>query len=123
MDKRRRIFSDSFKADRVLEIERGALSISVLSRTYEVSRTAIYKWMGQYGKRYKKGVRMVVEQESESSKRRILESRVAELERLLGQKQVEVEYLKRVLEEGSRLVGEDLKKKFAPPSCDGLSVI
>ena len=83
MDKRRRIFSDSFKADRVLEIERGALSISVLSRTYEVSRTAIYKWMGQYGKRYKKGVRMVVEQESESSKRRILESRVAEFERLL----------------------------------------
>ena len=66
---------------------------------------------------------MVVEQESESARRRILESRVAELERLLGQKQVEVEYLKRVLEEGSRLVGEDLKKKFVPPSCDGLSVI
>jgi transposase-like protein len=119
MDKRRRIFSDEFKKARVAEIDQGTLSVSSLSRMYEVSSTSIYRWLGEYGKKYKKGVRMVVEQESESAKRRLLEAHVAELERLLGQKQVEVEYLKRVVEEGSKLLGEDLKKKSAPQCFNG----
>ena len=38
--------------------------------------------------------------------------KVAELERLLGQKQVEVEYLKKVIEFGSEVTKTDIKKKF-----------
>jgi hypothetical protein len=57
---------------------------------------------------------MVVEHESEQSKRIVLEGRIRELERLSGQKQVEVEYLNRVIQECDTLLGFDLKKKFAP---------
>jgi transposase-like protein len=114
MDKRHRIFSDDFKKSRVMEIEQGLYRVVDISRLYEVSSTSVYQWLYRYGVKYQKGVRMVVEQESEQSRRLALESRVAELERLLGQKQVELEYLNRVIKEGDELLGCDLKKKFAP---------
>lgn len=116
MNKRHRIFSDEFKKERVSEIEQGIYRVVDISRLYEVSSTSVYQWLYRYGVKYQKGVRMVVEHESEQSKRAVLESRVAELERLLGQKQVELEYLQRVIKEGDELLGCDLKKKFAPKS-------
>jgi hypothetical protein len=64
-----------------------------ISRLYEVSNISVYQWLYRYGMKYQKGVCIVVEQ-SEQSKRLVLESRVAELERLLGQNQVELVYLK-----------------------------
>ena len=115
MDKRKRIFSDEFKKEQVLEIEQGHLSILQVSRLYDVSCQSVYNWVYLYGSR-KKGVRMVVEKESESVKRAALSVRVAELERLLGQKQVELEYLQRVIAEGDKLLGCDLKKKCEPKS-------
>ena len=116
MDKRHRIFSTSFKEEKVRELESKELTVSELSRLYEVSKTAIYNWLHQYGKKYKKGVRMVVEKESESNKRKELEKKVSELEQLLGKKQIEIEYLNKVIEEGGKLIGSDLKKKFVSRS-------
>jgi len=116
MNKRHRIFSASFKEEKIRELEEKKTTASELSRMYEVSRSAIYKWKEQYGIHYNKGVRMVVEKESESVKRLELENKVSELERLLGRKQVEIEYLNKVIEEGGKLVGEDLKKKYVPKS-------
>ena len=116
MDKRHRIFSSSFKEEKVRELEENRITASELSRLYEVSLSAIYKWKEQYGIHYKKGVRMVVEKESESVKRLELEQKVSELERLLGRKQVEIEYLNKVIEEGGKLLGGDLKKKYVPKS-------
>jgi len=115
MDKRKRIFSDEFKKDQVLEIEQGHLSILQVSRLYEVSCQSVYQWVYRYGS-IKKGFRMVIEKESESVRSAALSVRVAELERLLGQKQVELEYLQRVIAEGDKLLGYDLKKKLEPGS-------
>jgi hypothetical protein len=53
---------------------------------------------------------MVVEKESESAKRKILEEKISQLERILGQKQVEIEYLNRVIIEGEKILECDLKK-------------
>ena len=116
MDKRHRIFSASFKEEKVREIEEKKITASELSRLYEVSLTSIYRWKEQYSRHYRKGVRMVIEKESESVKRLELENKVSELERLLGRKQVEIEYLNKVIEEGGKLLGEDLKKKYVPKS-------
>ena len=116
MDKQHRIFSKSLKEEIVLEIETKKVRVSEISRVYEVSQTSIYRWLYKYGRKYKKGVRMVVEKESESLKRLALEKKIAELERLLGKKQVEIEYLNKVIEEGGTLIGGDLKKKFVTKS-------
>ena len=116
MNKRHRIFSTSFKEEKVRDLEENKITISELSRLYAVSRSAIYKWKEHYGIHYKKGVRVVIEKESESAKMLDLEKKVSELEGMLGRKQVEIEYLNKVIEEGGKLVGEDLKKKYVPKS-------
>ena len=107
-----RTFSVAFKQEKVKEIESKQISVSQISRIYGVTRTAVYKWIRLYGSLQSKRERVVVEKESESHKTEQLQKKIAELERLLGQKQVEVEYLKKVVEFGSEATQTDIKKKF-----------
>lgn len=111
-----RRFSEAFKREKVKEIEEKTITVLQLSRIYNVSTTAIYKWIRKYSKYKKKRERVVVEKESESFKTYQLQRKVAEMERLLGQKEIEISYLEKVIETGSELLGEDLKKKYEPKS-------
>ena len=111
-----RRFSESFKREKVKEIEERTITVLQLSRIYGVSTTAIYKWIRKYSKYHKKRERIVVEKESESFKTYQLHRKVAEMERLLGQKEIEISYLEKVIETGNELLGEDLKKKHEPKS-------
>lgn len=110
--KEHRTFSVAFKQEKVKEIEQKQITVAQISRLYSVSRSAVHKWIRLYGSFKHKGERIVVEKESEAHKTIGLLKKVADLERLLGQKQVEVEYLKKVLEFGSELTKTDIKKKF-----------
>ncbi len=111
-EKRMRRFSETFKREKVAELESKKITVAQLSRIYEVSRTSVHNWISLYGKLKTKGERMVVEKESESCRTDSLLQKVKELEQLIGQKQVEVEYLNKVIELGSEAVGEDIKKKY-----------
>jgi len=111
-----RRFSESFKREKVKEIEEKTITVLQLSRIYDVSPTAIYKWIRKYSKYQGKRERVVVEKESESYKTYQLQRKVAEMERLLGQKEIEISYLEKVIESGNELLGEDLKKKYDPKS-------
>ncbi|MCP4159977.1 MAG: transposase [Deltaproteobacteria bacterium] len=111
-EKRRRTFSKSFKLEKVKELESKKVTVVQLSRIYEVSGTAIYNWIKLYGNLKIKGERMVIEKESESRRVESLLVKVKELEHLLGQKQVEIEYLKRIIDTESELTGVDIKKKI-----------
>ena len=51
--------------------------------------------------------------ESEAYKTKQLLEQVAELERVIGQKQLEIDYLDKLLELESQELGYDLKKKHA----------
>ena len=57
---------------------------------------------------------MVVQQESEAAKTQKLLKRVAELERILGQKQMEIDYQSKLIEIASKQLDIDLKKSFKP---------
>ena len=111
-----RQFSESFKKEKVKQIEEKKITVLQLSRIYEVSTTAIYKWIRKYSKYAGKNERIVVEKESEGEKAMQLLKKIAELEQLLGQKQVELEYLKKVIEFGSELTETDIKKKYKSQS-------
>jgi hypothetical protein len=54
--------------------------------------------------------------ESEEYKTKKLLHKIAELERVVGQKQLEIDYLEQVIHLSSDEVGYDLKKKHAPQS-------
>jgi transposase-like protein len=118
--KKIRHFSEAFKIEKVKMLEESQVTVRQLSRIYQVSEAAIYKWVRKYSTRITKAERIIVEKESEGSKTIELLQKIGELERKVGQKQLQIDYLEKVLELGSEEVGFDIKKKFASGYSDGL---
>jgi transposase len=114
-----RVFSETLKKKIVKDIERGKASVCSVSREYEVGPTSIYRWLNKYSRHLQSGKKLVLQMESESYKTKELEKRIAELEAALGRKQLEVEFLNRLIEKGKEELGMDLKKKFFTPPFSG----
>ena len=114
---RRRKFSASFKKSLVQDFERGKLTVLEISREYDLHVQLIYNWIRKYSIYPQKGYQVVVEEKSLSQNNEQLRQRVAELEAMVGRKQMEVEYLQKLIELSSEDLGIDLKKKHgAVPS-------
>ncbi|SEF12223.1 Transposase, partial [Salinimicrobium catena] len=71
-----RYFSDSFKRKKVREIERNLTTVSEVSKEYEVSTTAVYKWLDKYSRDRKRGVKQVVELMSDTRKIQDLKAKI-----------------------------------------------
>lgn len=114
-----RTFSEEFKRSKVKDIKNGITSMSALCKLYSVSRASVYKWIYLYSEA-EKGVKTVVQMESEQFKATLLLQRVAELERVIGQKQMEIDFLNKSFELASEELGYDLKKKYAATRWNGI---
>lgn len=112
----RRIFSDTFKRQKVKELEQGLFSVTELSKLYQVSCRSIYRWLHKYSINHQKGITQVVQMESESHKTKQLLKRLAELERIVGQKQLQIDYLEKLVQIGSAELNIDIKKNFGTKS-------
>ena len=77
----------------------------------------------KYSPHYNRGTKQVVEMESEALKTKALLSKVAELERILGRKQLEIDFNNKVLELVSEELGYDVKKKYERRLSNGLDNI
>jgi transposase len=86
--RQRRNFTETFKREKVEELTSGLYSISSFCKLWDLSLTTAYRWIYQYSPQHKKGTIMVVQKESELAKTSELLTKVAELERRLGQKQM-----------------------------------
>ena len=117
--KQKRIFSEEFKKVKVKELIEKQITVRQLSRLYEVSAVAIYKWIYKYSVHYQQKTKLVVQMESEAYKTQQLLQRLAELERAVGQKQLEIDFLNKLLELGSEELGFDLKKNFSTKLSSG----
>lgn len=117
--KPRRIFSEELKRDIVRQVEQGSLRIREASREYEISPSTVYNWIAHYSQILKKGEILVVQKDSEEQKNIELRKRIAELERIVGQKQMEVDFLNKIIELGSQEIKLDIKKKFGGKLSDG----
>lgn len=114
-ERRRRTFSESFKRDKVREIESGQTRISLICKQYSVSCTAVYQWLRKFGLQYQPQERLIIESMSDSNALKELRERVAELERLVGQKQIEVEFYKKMIDLAQDHYGIEIKKNFSTP--------
>lgn len=114
-----RCFSEEFKKSKVKELVAKQVTVTQLSRLYGVTRTAVYKWLYRYSADYERKSTLVVQMESESYKTERLQQRVAELERAIGQKQLEIDFLTKLLELASEEIGYDVKKNFSPKLSNG----
>lgn len=115
----RRRFSDDLKRQLVGEIDQGKIRVSAVAKEYSVSKNAVYQWLAKYSIHYKRETRVVMEKLSTESKLKALRARVAELERNVGQKQLELEYLEKVIEVASTELGLDIKKKSGHKPLNG----
>jgi transposase len=114
-----RRFSEDFKKSKVKELERNLASISDICKTYSVSRSAVYKWIYKYSIMAKKNIRQVVEAKSDTKKIQALEERIKELERLVGQKQILLEFKDKMIEIAEKTYGVDIKKKASSKPSSG----
>lgn len=117
-ERRRRTFSDTFKRDKVREIEVGLVSVTELSKQYGVSDTAIYYWIRKFGVEKKTPERLIIESISDTRALKELKERIAELERLVGQKQIEVEYYRKMIDLAQEHYGIAIKKNYSTQPCD-----
>lgn len=108
----RRIFSEEVRKEVVREVELGKLSVIQASREYCVSTPTIYKWLYKYSRYLNKQSQIVVEKKSENKKRIELTKEKEELERVVGQKQLRIDYLEKMIEMASKELDIDIKKNF-----------
>ena len=107
-----RNFSEAFKKQKIREIEKNLVSISELTREYEISRTTVYNWLYRYSRMIKKGERQIVERKSDTRKIQDLKERIRELERVVGQKQLLIEFKDKMIDLAEETYGIDIKKKL-----------
>ena len=67
-ERRRRTFSEEFKRKKVREIEQKITTIAEVSREYDVRASNVSKWLSIFSNNHMKGVRTIVESESDTRK-------------------------------------------------------
>ena len=115
----RRIFSPEVRKSTVKDIESGKCTVLEASRELSVSVTTIYKWIYKYSRYLKNNKVLVVQEESELYKSKQLEQRLKELEAIVGRKQMEIDFLNKLIEIAGDELGVDIKKNMSNPALGG----
>src|SRR5688572_10270778 len=97
-ERRRRSFSTSFKIKKVKEIEQGISTVSEVSKEYQVTTTTVYRWINKFGSMKNKTERVIVETESDTKKLLEYKQKVAELEKIIGQKQILLDFKDKMID-------------------------
>lgn len=111
MKKTRRVFSEGFKRDKVRLYETGKMTVSQMSRLYDISETGLYKWIDKY-RLTPRSQRIVIETDSDYLELLGLQKRVENMERLIGNQQILLDYKSSLLKAASEHYEEDIEKKF-----------
>lgn len=114
-----RHFSDEFKKEIVSLFEKGNFSVGQLSKLHSISETCIYRWIYRYSTVNEKGYRIVEHKSSTMSKVKALEKRIKELEQAVGQKQIKIDYLEKMIDIAKDEFQIDIKKNFNAPQSIG----
>ena len=121
-ERRQRKFSDNFKIQKVREIETGQTKVSEICSQYQVASKNVYLLIDKFGSMKKnKKEHMVVETDSDTRQLIELKKRVSELERIIGQKQILIDFQDKMIDLAEETYGVDIKKKFfsTPSSTSG----
>ena len=107
---KRRQFSEQIRKNVVEEFRSGNYSVKELAELYHVSATSIYRWIHKYSPADSPSIKVVEMSESTDKKVNDLKTRIAQLERMLGQKQIKVDFLEKMVELAEDQYDLDLKK-------------
>lgn len=107
-----RLYSLEFKAQLVSDFESGKYSVQQLSKLHKIGRPTIYKWIYKFSTFNEHGSRIVEMSKSSTHKLEDLEKKIKDLERIVGQKQIKIDYLEKMVDIAKEELDIDLKKNF-----------
>ena len=122
-ERMQRYFSEEIKKKKVNELDRNLTSIAEICREYQVSRTSVDRWINKYSRMRQKKQKQVVEAKSDTRKIGRLKDEVHELERIVGQKQLKIDFLEKIIEIAEQVYGVDIKKKLSSKLSSGTGTI
>ena len=117
---KQRNYSDEFKKEIVSLFENGAYSVLQLEKLYGIGNVSIYRWIYKFSTFNEKGVRVVEMKQSSSLKLKELSQKVKDLERIVGQKQIKIDYLEKMIDVAKDEFDVDIKKKLNTSQSTGL---
>jgi transposase len=117
-----RQYSEDFKKKIVSLFERGEYSVLQIVKLYGVGQTQVYNWIYKYSKFNEKGCRIVEMKESNQQKVKELQKKIKDLEQAVGQKQIKIEYLEKLIEIASKDLKIDLKKNSNTKRSNGSGI-
>ena len=117
-----RIFSEAIRKQTVRDIENGKCSVQQASLELQVSNTSIYRWINSYSRYLHSNKTLFVEDKSEAYRSKQLEQKILELEAALGRKQMEIDFMKKMMEIAETKYDVDFKKKSGTKPSNGSDV-
>ena len=108
----RRIYSESFKKSKVEQIEKGEITALQLSKMLGLqSSSTIYEWIKKYSKR-SLNEKVVIETESDYLRFVELEKQTAQMEQMIGQQQIKLQFYEELIAQIRAHYGEDPVELF-----------
>ncbi len=114
-----RRYAEDYKKQLVREFESGKFSVLELSRLHGMPIQTIYKWIYKYSHFNKHGYRVIEMKDSSQQKIKELEQKIKMLERTVGQKQIMIDYLEKMMEIAKDELDIDIKKNYSTPRSAG----
>ena len=114
-----RQYSDEFKRQIVADFEQGNFSVPQLEKLHGVSCRSIYNWIYKFSTFNEKGFRVVEMKDSSNKKMQELEAKNKELEAALGRKQIQLDYLEKMIELAKSELDIDIKKNYSTSQSTG----
>jgi len=117
----RREFSVEIRKKAVREFRSGKYTVKELANLYHCSQQAIYRWIYKYSPADSPKIKVVDMSESSDVKLKQMQQRIAELEQALGQKQLQLDFYKKMNELAEENYGIDVKKNSSTKPSTGSS--
>lgn len=109
-ERRRRRFSKEFKIEAVRQIEKGEITLTQLSKLYEVKTDSIKRWISKYGDgSYKTRIVVSFGEEIEAINEK--EKEIKKLRSIIVDQQIELAYFKAAKLIADKELGKGFEKK------------
>ena len=109
-ERRRRRFSEIFRREQVALIDKGAKTISQVSREYHVKPESVRRWVLRFGK-VELPQQILIQTQEDVNRIKDLEKETEHLHRIIGEQQVELHYLRACMSLAKERLGTDFEKK------------
>lgn len=117
--RKQRVFSEQIRRKAVKEFRSGTYTAKELADLYHCSLQTIYNWIYKYSPGDSPQVNVVEMSESTDKKVKDLHDKIARLERALGQKQIKVDFLEKMIDLAEDEYNLDVKKSSSSKRSSG----